>query len=464
MKFLTAILTFLLLNSYLSAELKIPKGVLADPVPSAYDPKQTHALYVPSGYTPDKKWPILFCYEARSRGKIPVELFREAAERYGWIIFSSNHSRSDDPNAPNLEVLNAMWSDSHKWFSLDERRIYATGFSGGARLAWGMGYIYPKSTAGVIGVGAGFHEARPPSKETTFVWYGIAGNRDFNYLEMRKLEQQLAALQIPSRTEFFDGGHEWPPAEYCTRAVEWMELQAMKGGRRAKDPEWLRNQFENRLGEIRKLESSSSTFEAYEKYQHLKADFEGMLDLGDILEKIASLSNTEAIKKALSERQKRDEREQKHLDSFFQTLGGFRNSSEIPTTRKLKADLRVSQFQKEASKNGQNEDGILAQRLLEEIFVQTSFYLPEYFLGKKDFDRAIVSLSVASEIHSEYPWVWYSLAVAHMGDGDKKKTLQNLQIAIERGFKNKEWIDQEKTFDPIRNDPEFQKLLSRIAA
>ena len=457
------ILTFLLLASGLFAEQRIATGELVDPVPSAYDPKQTHALYVPSNYTPDKKWPILFCYEARGRGKIPVELFREAAERYGWIIFSSNHSRSDDPNAPNLEVLNAMWSDSHKWFSLDERRIYATGFSGGARLAWGMGYIFPKSTAGVIGVGAGSHEARPPSKETAFVWYGIAGNKDFNYIEMRKLDQQLEALQIPGRTEFFDGGHEWPPAEYCTRAIEWMELQAMKRDRRPRDPVWLQHQYESRLAEARKLESSSNLFEAYEKYQHLKADFAGLLDLGDLPGKITTLSNNELIKKALAERQKRDEKELKHLNSFFQTLGGFRNSSEILTIPKLKSDLRISQFQKEASKNGQTEDGILAQRLLEYIFVQTSFYLPEYFLEKKDFKRAIVSLSIASEIHNEYPWIWCNLAVAYIGDGNKKKTMENLQMAIDRGYKNRKWIDEEKSFDPIRNDPEFQKLLSKIA-
>lgn len=448
----------------LFADQQIPKGQLVDPVQSVHDAKQTHALYIPSTYTANKKWPILFCYEARGRGKIPVELFREAAERYGWIIFSSNHSRSDDPKAPNLEVLNAMWADSHKWFSLDESRVYATGFSGGARLAWGMGYVFPKSTAGVIGVGAGFHEARPPSKETTFVWYGIAGNKDFNYLEMRKLDQQLASLQIPSRTEFFDGGHEWPPAEYCTRAVEWMELQAMKRDRKTKDPAWIQSQYESKLAEARKLESASKLFEAFEKYQQLQKDFGGITDLGEVPQKSTTLSNNEAVKKALADRQKREEKEQKHLDSFFQTLGGFRNSAEIATERQLKADLRVSQFQKDASKMGQTEDGILAQRLLEEIFVQTSFYLPEYFLAKKDFKRAIVSLSVASDIHQEYPWVWYSLAVAHMGEGDKKKTLEKLQIAVDRGFKNKEWIEKEKMFDPIRNDPEFQQILSKIPA
>ena len=455
-------LLLLLLPSILFAEQRIPKGELADPVLSAYDPKQTHAVYVPSRYTPDKKWPILFCFEARSRGRLPVELFREAAERLGWIIFSSNHSRSDDPNAKNLEALNAMWSDSHKWFSLDERRVYATGFSGGARLAWGMGYVYPKSIAGVIGVGAGSHFEKPPSKDTPFVWYGIGGNKDFNYVEMVKLDQLLATLQIPHRVDFFNGYHEWPPAEHCARSLEWMELQAMKQEKRPKDAEWIQKQFQQRLDEAIKQESTSNLFEAYLKYTHLKEDFEGLVDLGDVPVKLSKWAASDVIKKELDEQKKREEKEFKNLYSFRDILATFRNASQVPTLRSLKGDLRISQLQNEAKQKGDSEEGRLSQRLLETIFVQTSFYLPQTLLESKEFDRAIVSLSVAAEIHPEYPWIWYSIAVAHIQDGNKKKTLENLQIALDRGFKNRDWIDEEKSFEPIRKDPAFQQLISKI--
>ena len=456
------LLVLLVLGSALwASELKIQKGVINDPVQSAFDAKQSHAIYLPSAYTPEKRWPILFCYDPRGQGKVVTELYREAAERLGWIIFSSNNSRSDDPKHDNLVVLNAMWSDSHKWLSLDEKRIYATGFSGGARLAWGMGYVYPKSTAGVIGVGAGTHYERPATKDTTFAWYGIVGNKDFNYLEVNKVGETLGSFQLPNRVESFPGPHSWPPAEYCSRALDWMELQAMKRDRRPKDAAWIQQQFEKRKADAVQLESSNS-FQAYLKYKHLVEDFQGLLEIGDVPERLSRLANSDAVKKEMELRKKVAEKEQKQLEALQTILRAFPNSAEIPTARKLKSDLKIEHYQDEAKEKGDTEEGLLSQRLLETIFSQTAFYLPQYLLEKKDFDRSIVSLSVGSEIHPEYPWVWFNIATAYIQDGDKKKTLESLQMAVDRGLKERKWIDQEKSFDPIRNDPDFQKIVSSI--
>ena len=445
------------------AEQKIAKGQLTDPVRSAFDPQQTHAVYLPSQYAVEKRWPVLFCFDARGDGKVPVELFREAAERLGWIILSSNHSRSDDAGAKNLEVLKAMWSDAHKWFSLDDRRIYATGFSGGARLAWGTGYIFPDSIAGVIGVGAGMHEERPPSRSTTFVWYGITGNKDFNYLEVKKLDRQLAALQIPRRVAHFDGFHDWPPPEHCSRALDWMELQAMKRQKRAKDDAWVLERFNRQRAEAAGLERSLKQFAAFEKYTHLKEDFEGLLDLGDIPDRVSELAGSEIVKKELAEQRKLEEKEERLQKAFLQTLDAFSVSSEIPFARKLRADLNISRLQNEAKEKGEaSYEGLMLQRVLEGIFAQTSFYLPQYFFEKKNFDSALVSLAIASEIHPDAPGIWYRMAIAHIHQGDKKRVLENLKMAIDRGLNNRKWIDEEKSFDPIRNDPAFQQLLTKI--
>jgi len=454
------ILALLALQSF--AQTRIPKGEIVDHVQSAYDPKQTHALYVPSSYTPEKTWPILFCYDARGRGHIPAELFREGAERLGWIIFSSNHSRSDDPHFSNLEVLNAMWSDAHKWFSLDERRIYATGFSGGARLAWGMGYIYPKSTAGVIGVGAGTHAERPPSKDTTFVWYGMCGKLDFNYLEIRNLDDQLHSLGVPSRTDFYEGPHNWPPdGTYCSRAMDWMELQAMKRDRRPKDPAWLQQQFDSRLEQAKKQEASN-VFDAFLKYREMQEDFTGLLNTADLSKKVIELSDSDVVKKSLDDRRKREESEQKLLDKYYKILTQLRNAPEIPSFRSVKSDLEISKLQKEEKENGNSPEGMMYTRLIESISVQLSFYLPQYLLEKKDFDRAIVSLQLAADIHDDDPWVWFNMAIAQVQKGNKKKALENLQMAVDRGLKNRKWIDEEKSFDVLKDDQQFQQLIAKI--
>lgn len=38
----------------------IARGVVVDPVACADDPAQTYALYVPTRYSPDRAWSVLF--------------------------------------------------------------------------------------------------------------------------------------------------------------------------------------------------------------------------------------------------------------------------------------------------------------------------------------------------------------------------------------------------------------------
>jgi len=464
-KLLSAVCLLAVLSTIGFSETRIPKGEIADHIQSSYDPNQTHCIYLPSNYTPEKKWPILFCYDPRGKGHVPAELFREGAERLGWIIVSSNHSRSDDPHYSNLPVLNAMWNDAHRWFPVDEWRIYATGFSGGARLAWGMGYIYPKSTAGVIGVGAGMHNEKPPSKDTTFVWYGMCGKLDFNFLEINRLDEQLHELGVPSRTDFYEGPHNWPPdGTYASRAMDWMELQAMKRDRRPKDGAWLQKQFDSRMDEAKKLEATN-VFEGYSKYKQIQEDFDGLLDITELSKKVTDLSKSPVVKKAIEDRKKLEDNEQKLTDKYLKLLAQFRNGSDAIPYHTLKSDLDVAKLQKEIQQKDDTPEGLMDKRLFENIYVQLSFYIPQYLLDEKnDSDRTLVSLQVAADMHNDDAFVWFNMAIAYAKKGDKKKAIENLQMAFDRGMKDRKWIDQEKSFEVLKSEEGFQQLVSKMTS
>ena len=95
--------------------------------------------------------------------------------------------------------------------------------------------IAPGTVTGIIGAGAGFPFDRKPTKDTPFVFFGTVGIEDFNYYEMLDLEASFAAIQKPFRLEIFDGIHDWPPPPLAAKTLGWMELQAMRDGRREKD-------------------------------------------------------------------------------------------------------------------------------------------------------------------------------------------------------------------------------------
>jgi len=66
---------------------------------------QNYALYLPSYYSEDKKWPVVCAFDSHGKGLLPVELFKDEAEKYGYIILGSNNSKNGIPGLPHLQFM-----------------------------------------------------------------------------------------------------------------------------------------------------------------------------------------------------------------------------------------------------------------------------------------------------------------------------------------------------------------------
>src|SRR5947209_121249 len=55
-------------------------------VPIAAQPTNSYALYLPSAYSPAKRWPLLLIFDPFARGEVSAKLFHDAAEKYGFIL------------------------------------------------------------------------------------------------------------------------------------------------------------------------------------------------------------------------------------------------------------------------------------------------------------------------------------------------------------------------------------------
>jgi dienelactone hydrolase len=226
-------LLFLLAALPAPADECFPLGQVIDPVISLQDPTQSYALYLPAGYATGRRWPILYGFDPGGRGAVPVALFREAADKFGWIVAASNNSR----NGPWKDIYvaaGAVWDDTHARLRIDDSRVYAAGFSGGARVACGLARMLNVQTAGVIGCGAGLPEWLAAADLVGIPWFGTAGFGDFNLREMKELEKELLRLGSPCELKVFPGQHVWPPVGIAMEAVAWMEelyLKSLEGKR-----------------------------------------------------------------------------------------------------------------------------------------------------------------------------------------------------------------------------------------
>src|SRR5215216_4187853 len=97
-----AALIFPLASSIVHAQTEsLPKAQIIEKVICKTDASQSYALYLPSTYTAQKKWPLLLAFDPMARGPLPLERFKEAAEKHGYIVIASNNSRNGPGGNPS---------------------------------------------------------------------------------------------------------------------------------------------------------------------------------------------------------------------------------------------------------------------------------------------------------------------------------------------------------------------------
>ena len=326
-----------------------PTGQIVDSVECASDNTQHYALYLPSNYTPSRQWSVILAFDGGARGRMPVERYREAAEKYGYIVAGSLNSRNG-PWEVSMKAAEAMTADVKARFSIAPRRVYTAGMSGGARVAMKIA-IESKQIAGVFASSAGFPDEFIP--RLPFPVFGSAGTDDFNHLEMYQLDRRVTS---PHRVLYFAGGHTWLPAEMAMQAVEWMELQAMKSGLRPRDTAQLDTWFAARAEQIGALPDNPETLRAL---IHLLADFEGLEDVRKFADRAARLLKQQDVRDALREEPKNEERELQVQAELFELRDRWYNGASFA---KLKERITALLAQSEAADD--SEDRRIARRVL----------------------------------------------------------------------------------------------------
>ena len=278
---------------------ELPAGQVIDRVTCAADPSQSYALFVPANYTPSRPWPVIFAFDPGGRGRVPVERYQAAAERYGYIVVGSNNSRNGGMEFPR--VLAALTNDVAARLALNPRRVYLAGMSGGARTALGVA-LASKEIAGVIASSAGYPDSNI-RKTLSFPLFATAGTEDFNHLEMRKLDR---ALTTPHRLVIFDGGHVWLSSELALQAVEWMELHAMKAELEPRDDAEIDRMLAARVAAA----GTGSDKDTFRALQAIADDFQGLRDVSGFARRAAELGRDKTVRAALDAERDQDRREE----------------------------------------------------------------------------------------------------------------------------------------------------------
>jgi len=420
------------------------------------DPSQSYALYLPSNYSTQRRWPILYVFDPSAQGAFPVKLYERVAERYGTILAASNNSRNG-PQEPALAAAQAVWSDSHRRLSIDKKRVYTMGLSGGARFAttFALGCI-ACDIAGVVAQGAGFPAGMDQDPNPPFLYFAMVGNADFNLPEILELRRTLDQQGASFKIEVYNGRHEWAPSEVFEDAVEWMELKAMQAGTRASDRELIRRLFEQTKTQASAAEKKGAALDQYHALRSLEADFKGLegIDTSDLGARVAALKGSAALKEARKEEQQETDRQRFMTQSAGRDLVrlGIAGPDERIRLGHQIAPVLLRLYRKSASPGS---DQALYSRAFNQLWV-LGLEQGEEAMREEHLPQAAAYFELMAKSVPDRPWPLLLLAKVRAKSGDKKGAIQALEEAVRHGLKD---FSEDPDLQSLASEPAFRKIL-----
>lgn len=439
----------------------VASGRLIERVASTADPTRSYALLLPPGHGDGTPRPLLLVLDPRGRAMRALDLFRRPAARRGWIVMSSYDTRSDTTGDVNEDALRAMIADANERLAVDGRRLYLAGFSGTARIGWVVASTLSDHVAGLIGVGAGF----PPALETmmrtdartlpaSFSFWGGAGRLGFNHDEVRRLDATLDQLGIRHRIEFYPGRHGWLPAEHAAAAIDWLELQAMRSGLAARDSALVDSLHRSALAAARSAEAAGRPVDALRRWKRVTDDFAGLRPVGEPRDRVRALEDHPAVRR----RRERLEQEARQREAFLERMAGVLERDPGFRPAEAAEELELEALRRRAAGTGDTLDAQAAGRLLEQLYVQTSFYLPRRALRGGDPGRALAYLDLAERARPGRRRTAWFRARALAQAGREQEAVAELKELVEAGFPRSALAD-DPWLAPLREASGWRELV-----
>ena len=431
---------------------------MVEGISCASDPSQTYTLYLPPGFTNDRRWPVLLVFDPRGRSVLAAELFREAADTYGWILVSSDNTRSDGPMEPNSKAMAALWPEVHNRLPGDFDRIYAAGFSGGGAVA----YVLSGSTREVAGIIACGTRHFPEGLKGNLVpVFSTAGDTDPNYQEAHTADEYLGKQGNPHRLAIFEGAHTWMTPEVALDAIEWFELLAMRSEDRDLDPKLVETLYAADLAAARTLESDRRLIEAARRLNEMGRTYDGLRDTVDLRATAKKIEGSSDYRRQRKELKRWGDFERLYVVEMTRQIAEMRDAEVISPIAQMARRFRIEELQRRALEPG--VEGVTARRALNSLTASLGYYLPLEFMAAEQYDRLAASLELALLVKEGSPVDWYNLACARARLGRGEPAVEALAKALDLGFNRTELLATDPDLDSLRDREDFKALLASLA-
>jgi hypothetical protein len=457
-KYLLLLNALFAFNFVFSQELVLKKGKIIDSISVKDSIQESFSLYLPTTYKNDEKWPVLFVFDEKGRGRQSLAMFREVAESENYILAASNNISDSISISKNVLITGRMISKVNSILPLNSNRIYTAGFASGGRLA-NLMPVFFKDIEGVISCGASLANVELLASKNPFHFIGIVGKEDFNYSALLTDEKVLNRFKFPNNILVFDGTGEWPEKELLKKGLRLFTLSAMAKGFMPKDSIYIENTYNEDLASINQLRKNEKM---------LLAD----RAITEVLNVYRTHKNIDSLK---------NERKELRKDKLYKSLK--RNESAALFKEELLKEDYIYYLEEDLYAYNYNNLGWWNYQMAEVNKFISGESEAERQMGKRLYgylnaliednieivksekivdDEALILLSMLKTITEPKEYKFYLEVISLSSKYEEYGTaLFYLEEAFKKGFKNKEKLDALANTALLRISPEYNKLTEK---
>lgn len=394
-------------------------------------PDHSYALYLPAPYREDRLWPVIFVFSPSGEGAKAAALYQAGAERLGWIVVASNDARNG-PMAPVRAAQAALWKEVFARYKADPKRVYASGFSGGARMSMDLAEQHRSSLQGLLSIGAfGSGRGAEPSHLAHVL---ICGEEDVNHAELAKAWERLRDSKGRLLwMEHYPGGHAWAPASLIEEGMVFLDLAAGLQGLKPRDPASEAAFLQRRLEAARAGLNAEDRAHASRLWQDAAALPEAPPEAPQqarILMKDPGVQSSQRLEGTFMERSNRL-RSEGNYEAGIQRLRGLAAT--------------------------QGTEALDARRLLErERSTQEEGCVEALANQSWESALALARGLLAMGDRGSRGGAYVAAALAQLGR--KEEALAELKAALARGYRPSRPLAELPLLAPLRDEPAFQAL------
>lgn len=222
------------------------------------------------------------------------------------VIFASPYGAGNDTPMPRrIRIVLDVLDDIRRRQDIDPDRTYLAGFSGGARVATGIGFALPELFGGVVPV-CGCEALREESwlRQRVIDRLSVAlvtGENDFNRGEVERFRGPiLSDVGVRSKVWVVPGlGHGIPDSKVLAEVFAWLEEAA--SARRTLAKKWPAMRIAGTVAPTRSQWSDALLKEAQQRLDKPATLYSGLMQMQGIMARWPDLPAAQAARKTLLE-------------------------------------------------------------------------------------------------------------------------------------------------------------------